>query len=211
MNLINTDGMAIFGPGSEWFWSMLQFVVVAITLCAIYRQLGAQRSTSLFEQMTAWTREWEEDRFSRTRLRFLIDIEHRDPAQGLPESSFQLANFFERLGYLVSHGHFRREDVYQALGTTIVWHWMVMKPYLEATRRTGHDPRRWEWFDWLARTMRKVERQSSGREMVVDPTVPGQRVADRIDNLTANFRQEQDAKAGIIPSRPTPPAPATAE
>ena len=41
--LINTDGLAFFGPGSEWFWSMLQFAVVAITLYAIYRQLRAQQ------------------------------------------------------------------------------------------------------------------------------------------------------------------------
>ena len=40
--LLDTDGLAIFGPGSEWFWSMLQFVVVAITVYGIYRQLRAQ-------------------------------------------------------------------------------------------------------------------------------------------------------------------------
>jgi hypothetical protein len=40
--LLNTDGLVFFGPGSEWFWSMLQFVVVAITVYGIYRQLRAQ-------------------------------------------------------------------------------------------------------------------------------------------------------------------------
>ena len=40
--LINTNGLAIFGPGSEWFWSMAQFVVVVVTLVGIYRQLRAQ-------------------------------------------------------------------------------------------------------------------------------------------------------------------------
>ena len=24
--LVNTNGLALIGPGSEWFWSMLQFV-----------------------------------------------------------------------------------------------------------------------------------------------------------------------------------------
>ena len=42
MEFINTDGMAIFGPGSEWFWTMLQFTALAITFAAIYRQLRAQ-------------------------------------------------------------------------------------------------------------------------------------------------------------------------
>ncbi len=41
--LINADGLAFFGPGSEWFWTMLQFVALATTFYAIYRQLQAQR------------------------------------------------------------------------------------------------------------------------------------------------------------------------
>jgi len=41
--LINTDGLAFFGPGSEWFWTMLQFVALAITFIAIYRQLRVQQ------------------------------------------------------------------------------------------------------------------------------------------------------------------------
>jgi hypothetical protein len=43
VNLVNTDGLAIFGPGSEWFWTMLQFIALAITFYAIYRQLRAQQ------------------------------------------------------------------------------------------------------------------------------------------------------------------------
>jgi len=42
VKLINLDGMAIVGPGSEWFWTMLQFIALAITFYAIYRQLRAQ-------------------------------------------------------------------------------------------------------------------------------------------------------------------------
>ena len=38
MKLINVDGLALIGPGSEWFWTMLQFIALAITFVAIYRQ-----------------------------------------------------------------------------------------------------------------------------------------------------------------------------
>jgi hypothetical protein len=43
VTLINTDGLALIGPGSEWFWTALQFAAVAITIVAIYRQLQAQQ------------------------------------------------------------------------------------------------------------------------------------------------------------------------
>ena len=43
MKLINTHGLALIGPGSEWFWTALQFTALAITFVAIYRQLGTQQ------------------------------------------------------------------------------------------------------------------------------------------------------------------------
>ena len=44
MTLINTDGLALIGPGSEWFWTALQFTALAITFVAIYRQLQVQHT-----------------------------------------------------------------------------------------------------------------------------------------------------------------------
>ena len=46
MSLFNLEGSAIFGPGSEWLWSMAQFVLVALTLFGIYRQLRAQAAAN---------------------------------------------------------------------------------------------------------------------------------------------------------------------
>jgi len=43
VTLINTEGMALIGPGSEWLWTALQFAALATTFLAIYRQLQAQR------------------------------------------------------------------------------------------------------------------------------------------------------------------------
>jgi hypothetical protein len=44
VTLINTEGLALIGPGSEWFWTALQFTVLGITFLAIYRQLQAQHT-----------------------------------------------------------------------------------------------------------------------------------------------------------------------
>jgi hypothetical protein len=37
VKLINTDGLACIGPGSEWFWTAISGLVLAITFLAIYR------------------------------------------------------------------------------------------------------------------------------------------------------------------------------
>ena len=47
VKLVNTDGLTIFGPDSEWFWMMLQFTALVITFYAIYRQLRVQQLQSL--------------------------------------------------------------------------------------------------------------------------------------------------------------------
>jgi hypothetical protein len=46
VEFINWDG-AVFGPGSEWLWSMLQFILMTISLVAITCSYGhKERRTS---------------------------------------------------------------------------------------------------------------------------------------------------------------------
>jgi hypothetical protein len=70
VKLINTDGLAFIGPGSEWFWTALQFTALAITFIAIYRQLRAQhlqmrentkvlRSQAHYNALMLFSRPWE--------------------------------------------------------------------------------------------------------------------------------------------------------
>ena len=58
MKLINTDGMAPIGPGSEWFWTALSGLVLAITFLAVYRQLRLQRNAADFGQLASVEAEW---------------------------------------------------------------------------------------------------------------------------------------------------------
>ena len=48
VKLINTDGLAFIGPGSEWFWTALSGIVLAVTFLGIYRQLRIARSANAF-------------------------------------------------------------------------------------------------------------------------------------------------------------------
>ena len=58
MKIINTDGMALLGPGSEWVWAMLQFGVLAATGYAIYRQLRAQHSANALHAQASLAGPW---------------------------------------------------------------------------------------------------------------------------------------------------------
>jgi bacteriorhodopsin len=62
VKLINTDGMAYIGPGSEWFWTAVSGIVLAITFLAIYRQLALARGANAFTHLGALVAEWEGER-----------------------------------------------------------------------------------------------------------------------------------------------------
>ena len=92
MQLINTDGMSFIGPGSEWFWTALTGVVLALTFIAIYRQLRLQRSQGAIEQIAAFTREWNSERLLMHRRTVLIALrDGDDPAVLLPVVAAGLA------------------------------------------------------------------------------------------------------------------------
>jgi hypothetical protein len=80
VKLINLDDFVILGPGSEWFWTMVSGVVLAVTFYAIYRQLSLQRGAAAIEQVRALSREWNDERMTRARLDALTGI--RDGARG---------------------------------------------------------------------------------------------------------------------------------
>src|SRR6476469_2979089 len=72
VRFINTDGMSFVGRGSEWLWTALRGLVLAVTFIAIYRQLGLQRSAAAIEQMAALDREWHSERLVRAKLVVLL-------------------------------------------------------------------------------------------------------------------------------------------
>ena len=70
MKLINTEGMAFFGPGSEWFWTALTFIALTLTFLAVYREFRTQqleirehtkllRSQAHYNLLMLLSRPWE--------------------------------------------------------------------------------------------------------------------------------------------------------
>ena len=200
MTLINTDGLAFIGPGSEWFWTMLQFIALANTFSAIYRQLRAQHSASKYEQMTAWDREWEEPRMVRNKLALLLEIEHRDPTAGHPRANEEVPDFFERVGYLVSRGHLTAEDFWNDARPVVGFYWGVLSPYIEHDRAAGGDPSIYRWFEWLELEMRRIDVKRTGRAVVFDAANRASEIADRIAIFRLLMLRDSEGWSGPVPA-----------
>ena len=198
MNLINTTGLALIGPGSEWFWSMLQLVVVAASIVGIYFQLRVQRASSLYEQNAAWVRQWNDESFTVTRLGALIDLEGRKTEAGLPRSSAEVGDYFERLGYLIAQNYLRSTDVWHSMRMPIGEWWALMGPYLESTRHDLANPKIFEWFEKLEVEMRRLDKKTFGHALTFEASDD---VGRLIDAETTWLRRQAEARNGIYPSR----------
>jgi hypothetical protein len=160
VRLFNLEGSAIFGPGSEWFWSMAQFVLVAITLLGIYVQLRIARSANAFEQINRLTGDWESERTTRHTLEVYLALRDRTPVEDIPEGAATfLINYWENVAALVRAGHVDRRLVYEYMGSRCRWWWLALAPNTRRARMEAEDPTIGEHFEWLAGVMAELDRE----------------------------------------------------
>ena len=204
MKLINTDGMAFIGPGSEWFWTAVSGIVLAVTFIAIYRQLRLQRSEAAIAQFTAIRAEWTSTAERHKRLAALIDLEHLAPDEGLPASAYGVANWFDRQGYLVRKGHLDLEEASSVFTNDLLAWWTMCEPFVRRDRAIYGIPLILDHFEWFAKEVGRLWRAENGSAYV-----PHETIAEEIDAYSELLRRQQDIDRGVIPER-RPAAPAQA-
>ncbi len=118
MTFINTEGLAIFGPGSEWLWTMAQFLALAITGLAIFRQLQAQRSAQKVNTLVGLVQQYDSERMVRHRLAVLMHVAEGKP--DWPPALYQVGMFFNGLAQ-----HERQGDLRIDVLTEWSWGWVV--------------------------------------------------------------------------------------
>jgi hypothetical protein len=151
VTLINTDGMSFIGPGSEWFWTALTGLVLALTFLAIYRQLRLQARTGAIEQLDAFRREAYSESMQRYGLDVMIALrDHDDPAD-VPEAAvLGLGDFWANFATLARAGH---RDVAllwlsDSASPQIIWWWIA--PFVVKARAESHfGVPAYADFEWL--------------------------------------------------------------
>ena len=145
---MSEEPIVVWGPGSEWFWIMLQTVVVAITLVGIYYQFRLQRAANAFEQLSRIGDQWDAEPMLRARLDAVRAIAAGGEA---PEAAMALiGNYWETVATLVRQGHVNERAVAETSGNnTAVW-WSALKGQVGTFRTARLDPTIFENFEWLA-------------------------------------------------------------
>ena len=123
MQIINTDGMSLIGPGSEWFWAAAQLVVVVVSLYGIYRQLRSQGAANAVQRIETLEGEWKSARMAHARLVLALHLKHEpiDEAGALKARS--VLDFFVNIGNLYKWGFLSIDEIDATWGASIpIWH-----------------------------------------------------------------------------------------
>jgi hypothetical protein len=197
VKLINLDDFVILGPGSEWFWTMVSGVVLAVTFYAIYRQLSLQRGAAAIEQVRALSREWNDERMTRARLDALTGIrDGASPAATLIAGT-EVADFWEDMAYLVRAGSMDRRRIYDSLGPSVRIWWGLLAPSAALAREEADDRGIWVDFEWLAAIFAEFDRKA-GEPAQFDAAYLARRVPTMIETNEKALRSFEQLRAVIV-------------
>jgi len=179
---------------------MAQFLVVAVTLIAIYRQLRTQGSANALQLMNAFNQQWESDRMVRTRLQVALHLRNGDGFDELYPFLTEFVTFFGDMADLREKGHIPTQYVYENWGRTIEFWWGLLRPTIEQGRLVEDQPEGNRPFEELNALMRNLEIKDGNRPLDLNPEFVNRRLDAMIVQMTTQLRAEQEAKAGVIPT-----------
>ncbi len=172
MTFVNTDGMSFIGPGSEWFWTALTGIVLALTFFAIYRQLQLQHTQGAIEQLDAFKREAYSEGMSRYGRAVMIALrDHADPTD-IPEAAvLGLGDFWGNFATLARNRHRDVALLWQSdsVSPQVIWCWIT--PFVikaRAEKRLGVPS--YADFEWLVGRLAEMDR-IGGREAITPALV----------------------------------------
>jgi hypothetical protein len=209
VTLINTDGMVLIGPGSEWFWTAVSGIVLAVTFVAIYRQLVLARGMSAREQLESSDREWSSEWFMRCKLEILLSRRDADDPSSVPLApALAMAGYWERIGALARTGHLDPKLLHTYNGGACPVWWVALAPFIRRYRTELEDETEYQHFEWLAAKMSELDRRNGASafdERLFATQLPG-----RIAVFQDRLRFEQVMRSGAVAPPDTSPAlPAT--
>lgn len=193
---MNVSGFVIFGPGTEWFWAMAQFLVLMVTGLAIYRQLRAQGSANALQAQESLVARWEAPEMVRIRLAALMQV--ASGTVGRPPTLDIVGNFFATMAALRTHRHLQPIDSWEIWSAQVQFWWALQRPWLSEIR--ARNPGVYGEFEAFAATMAALDRKNQVPNFEIDDIGP--RIEREIGRLIERLRLDRDAKEGVVPTWP---------
>jgi hypothetical protein len=156
-SLINETEWTLLGKGSEWFWILLQFVVITITLFLIYGELRISSAAHMLGSLTSLNERWTSPGVVTQRRK--ICEAHCNNENVLTLGHQIVFTFFEELGLYVHNRWVPKDVIWDTYSYYIENYWDMCSREVEDRRRESNDDSIFEHFERLANTMRALNKK----------------------------------------------------
>jgi hypothetical protein len=202
VKLINTDGLALIGPGSEWLWTAFSGIVLAITFIAILRQLRVQASANTFAQLQAFVNDLKSERLLWAFHEVLVAAQQGVRPEDLPKGpAAALAEHWENVGLLVRSRKLEGRAVYDQFSFGVQYDWARLRPLTEKLRAEIGMPAIFEHFEWLAKEMARMDRQK-GQELAFDDAYLAARLPSSLERCRDELRFFERSRVAYLRETP---------
>jgi hypothetical protein len=205
-SLVNLDDLVLVGPGSEWFWTAVSGIVLAITFVAIYRQLRAQSAANALQRIETVHSRWGSKELALARLEVALAL--RDATLDATDDTRVdvILDFFELLENLRAQRALGVEEIARAYGSSIQVWWRLLQPDVEAIRALEGSTVLWSGLERLDGMMAAFARRKGVNRSVLAEIPREALVASVIERSARRLKLIHDAESTVIPEI-TPPAP----
>jgi hypothetical protein len=153
----NRTEWTLFGNGSEWFWSFLQFVIVTVTIILIYRELRLSAATHLLGSLTSLNERWTSPGMVSQRQK--ICQTYLKGERVLTLGMQNVFTFFAELGLYAKKGWVPRQVIWDTYSYHIECYWDMCSQEVSNRRTHLNDSSVFENFDQLVKDMRAINKK----------------------------------------------------
>jgi hypothetical protein len=201
----------LIGPGSEWFWSAAQFIIITISLAAIYLQLRAQGASNFLQRVETLQGEWESPAMSHARLTLPLQLRHAGPRDQGWVKAKPIADYFANIWSLYDRREIKVDEIGANWGRQMEIYSVLLQPLIYARREMEGVPNLYDWLERSPEILRKWEISRGIPPLDVSKESQRAFLDHTIRLLTERLRQRRDLQSGVIPGPPAAPASMTNE
>lgn len=156
----------VLGPNSAWFWTLGEFVAIALTLGFVARQVRVQRDSNRLSSLFALQDKWNSEELIACR-REVCARDKLDPTR-LGAIEGRICGFFEELGLHLERDVFDTATVWDFYSYWVEHYWALLRPKIERYREKTEDDSWYEHFETLNEEMLKYSQKRGIEEQ--EPT-----------------------------------------
>jgi hypothetical protein len=144
------------GPNSEWFWALVQSVVVAVSLYFIYQQIRIQSQANMLTALFGLATKWDSDRMIEARQQICTNHNSNTESRSINVPEERIASFFEEIGLFMKKKAFTPDVIWDEYSYYVEHYWPMLEPHVREFRRVERDDSWFENFEALYNQLQQI-------------------------------------------------------